>query len=295
MGDLITHRLSLITFSVNTPAVSGPGAAKAKSRFSNFEPRSSPHLHFDVPSPKLTSDFCPLTSEKRRRFSAFTLPKLRERSRAFTLMEMLTVIGIISILLVLLVPAFTTRKSADDVTSAANSIKGLLETARTYAKANNTYVFVGLAEVKASVDSSGPQQAGNGRVAVAAVASKDGTRHFQYLTSGQGTDWTANYNTEAFLVAVGTLQVYENLHFALLNFGPWTATLHLNSNMARSQLGSGASYNLGTSPNSVTPFDWPLGSPLNSGKYRFKKVINFDPQGVARAPAQGEQTGTATA
>jgi len=224
-----------------------------------MECRSSPDSRFDIPSP-------PLTSEERRRFSAFTLPKLRERSRAFTLMEMLTVIGIISILLVLLVPAFTTRKSADDVTSAANGIKGLLETARTYAKANNTYVFVGLVEVKASVTSSGPQQAANGRVAVAAVASKDGTRN-----------WTATN-----LTPIGKLQVYENLHFAGLNFGPWTATLHLNSNMARSQLGSGASYNLGTSPNSVTPFDWPLGSPLNSGKYRFKKVINFDPQGVAR-------------
>jgi hypothetical protein len=34
---------------------------------------------------------------------------------------------------------------------------------------------------------------------------------------------------------------------------------------------------------SVTPFSWPLGSPLNSGyQYRFDRVIYFDPTGVAR-------------
>jgi prepilin-type N-terminal cleavage/methylation domain-containing protein len=239
--------------------VSGARAAKAKFRFSNFEPRSSPHSRFDIPSP-------PLTSEERRRFSGFTL------------MELLTVIVIISILLVLLAPAFTTRKSADDVTSAANGIKGLLDTARTYAKANNTYVFVGLVEVKASVD---PPVAGNGRVAIAVVASKDGARHFQYTKSGQGSDWTAGYNNGANLTAITKLQVYENLHFSGLNFGIWLPLSHPTSNMARpsptpSQT-AGVTYNLGTS-SSVTPFSWPLGS----SQYNFTKVINFDPSGVAR-------------
>ena len=32
----------------------------------------------------------------------------------------------------------------------------------------------------------------------------------------------------------------------------------------------------------MTPFDWPLGTALNAGQYSFRKVINFDPQGVAR-------------
>jgi len=63
--------------------------------------------------------------------------------RAFTLIEMLVVMGIIAILMVLVAPAFTTLKSAGDVTSAAYTIKGVLDTARTYAMANNTYTWVG--------------------------------------------------------------------------------------------------------------------------------------------------------
>src|SRR6267378_8045326 len=65
---------------------------------------------------------------------------------AFTLVELLVVVGIIGLLLVLMAPAFTTIKGGTDVTSAAYTIKGVLDTARTYAKANNTYTWVGLIE-----------------------------------------------------------------------------------------------------------------------------------------------------
>jgi prepilin-type N-terminal cleavage/methylation domain-containing protein len=91
----------------------------------------------------------------------------RERANAFTLLELLIVIGIIALLLVLLAPVFTTIKSGGDVTSAAYTIKGVLDTARTYAKANNTYTWVGFA------GSLGSTVTGN--VALAIVASKDGT------------------------------------------------------------------------------------------------------------------------
>jgi prepilin-type N-terminal cleavage/methylation domain-containing protein len=204
-----------------------------------------------------------------------------ERSSAFTLLELLIVIGIIAVLLVLMVPAFTSLKSAGDVTDAVYGIKGLLENARTYAKANHNYVFVGFAEVDASVSPSvSPQVAGNGRIAVAVVASKDGTRQFNYATSNQGSDWTANYSNGANLIAIGKLQRYENLHFLGVNFGSWLPSAHPNSNMARYQPTSNT-YNLGTS-SSVTPFSWPLGSSLGNGQYNFTAVIIFDPTGIAR-------------
>jgi prepilin-type N-terminal cleavage/methylation domain-containing protein len=218
------------------------------------------------------------------------------RCRAgFTLLELLIVVGIIALLLVLLAPAFTTMKSGSDFTNAVYGIQGVLENARTYAKANRTYVFVGFAEVDSSVDPSVIPQVTTGatpygRVAVAVVASKDGTRHFQYATSNQGSDWQANYADSTkpeyrggHLTPVGKLQRFENLHFMPVDFGPWSPTTYPNSKMARYQP-TGPPYILGNSAStSVTPFTWPLGSPLNSGyQYRFDRVIYFDPTGVAR-------------
>ena len=201
--------------------------------------------------------------------------------RGFTLLELLIVVGIIGLLLALIAPAFTSMKTGADFTNAVYGIQGVLENARTYAKANNTYVFVGLAEVDASTDPSvSPQSAGNGRVAVAVVASKDGTRQINYATSGQDTDWSANYNNGSKLFAVGKLQRYENLHFLGINFGSWTPGDHPNSNMARYQPTSNT-YNLGTS-SAATPFSWPLGSSLGNGQYNFAIVVNFDPTGIAR-------------
>ena len=69
-----------------------------------------------------------------------------ESIRGFTLLELLIVVGIMGLLLVLIAPAFTTIKGGTDVTSAAYTIKGVLDTARTYAKANNTYTWVGFFE-----------------------------------------------------------------------------------------------------------------------------------------------------
>src|SRR4029453_10247992 len=141
-------------------------------------------------------------SSPRRSHGGFRSSKHRSRT-AFTLIELLVVMGIIAILMVLVAPAFTNLKSGSDFTSAVYGIQGLLENARTYAKANHTYVFVGFAEVDPSVDPSVSPQTPSppyGRVVVAAVASKDGTRHFNYATTGQGSDWTANYSNGTHLI-----------------------------------------------------------------------------------------------
>ena len=64
----------------------------------------------------------------------------------FTLIELLVVIAIIILVAAFIVPAFTSIKGAGDVTSAAYTIKGVLDQARTYAIANNTYTWVGFYE-----------------------------------------------------------------------------------------------------------------------------------------------------
>ena len=112
-----------------------------------------------------------VSTPQRERASAFTLPKLRGRVSAFTLLELLIVVGIIGLLMVLIAPAFTTIKGGTDVTSAAYTIKDVLDTARTYAKGKQ-YLHLGwFFEEDVRLE---PHQS-RGQVQVSIVASKDGT------------------------------------------------------------------------------------------------------------------------
>src|SRR5437763_15556419 len=116
-----------------------------------------------------------ILQKQRERVSAFTFAKQRERASAFTLLELLIVMGIIGVLLVLIAPAFTSMKGGTDVTSAAYTIEAVLDTARTYAKANNTYTWVGFYEENSPGPSENPATSGIGRIVMSIVASKDGT------------------------------------------------------------------------------------------------------------------------
>jgi len=202
------------------------------------------------------------------------------RSRGFTLVEMLVVVAIIGIVLTFLTPAFTSIKTANDLTSATNGLAGALERARSYAMANNLYVYVGIAEVNADVavettpQTPAPTTAG-GRVAVVAVAARDGTRGYDLLSTLPDPAWT-NYNRGSELIPLSKLETYENVHLAT-SFG----TPPSDGPMARPPVSG--TYSLGnTACKSVTPFSWPLGTAPGAGQYYFEKVIQFDPQGVAR-------------
>ena len=200
--------------------------------------------------------------------------------QAFSLVEILMVVAIIGIVLAFLTPAFTSIKSANDLTSATNGVAGTLERARTYAMANNLYVYVGITEVNAdvaveTVPQSPAGSTAGGRVAVAVVAVRDGTRGYDLLSSLPDPAWT-NYNSGTGLVPLGKLETYENVHLA-----GSLGTIPGSGSMARPSVSG--SYSLGnTACKSITPFSWPLGTAPGSGQYNFEKVIQFDPQGVAR-------------
>src|SRR5438552_16684220 len=109
------------------------------------------------------------------------LEAIRQRrlTSGFTLIELLVVIGIAILVTALLTPAFTSLKSAGDVTSAAYTIKGVLEQARTYAMANNTYAWVGFYEentTDTTATAVAPPYTGKGRVVLATIYSIDGTK-----------------------------------------------------------------------------------------------------------------------
>src|ERR1700733_6028564 len=70
----------------------------------------------------------------------------RPNGRGFTLIELLVVISVMVVILAMVVPAFNGMKGEGDVTKAVYDVAGVLQTARSYAMANNTYVWVGFYE-----------------------------------------------------------------------------------------------------------------------------------------------------
>ena len=214
--------------------------------------------------------------------------------KAFTLLELMVVMAVIVLVSTFVVPAFTNLKSAGDVASAVYNIGGLLEQARAYAMANSTYVWVGFEEVDASKDPSvNPQTTGIGRIAIAIVASRDGMRGYDITNNGLPNPAWTNYNNGANLVPIDKLVRFENVHMA-----PFFSTIPNSGNTARPTVSSGG-YQLGNTTanpnpgNCVTRFDWPLGSAIGTGQYSFTRVINFDPQGVARIQYSSNTDGIA--
>ncbi len=92
-------------------------------------------------------------------------PQLEIRG-AFSLVELLIVIAIVAVLSSLALPAFNSIRNAGGLTKTANDISGILEQARAYAMAQNTYVWVGFRTSQAN---------GTDMLAVGVIASKTGS------------------------------------------------------------------------------------------------------------------------
>jgi prepilin-type N-terminal cleavage/methylation domain-containing protein len=214
----------------------------------------------------------------------------------FTLLELLIVIAIIAILLVLLAPAFTTIKSGTDVTSAAYTIKGALDTARTYAKANNTYTWVGFFEE--DISSATPGTAGTGRLVMSIVASKDGSNlGADPSSSATGTE---NWIDPTQLTQVGKLVKIDNSHLPLfamcisncggdtfdmrpvLQLDPFVGYNASRFGELNAPAPNTAPYD--TTNNGLTkfPFQYPVGNPAPTPQYRFRRTLRFNPRGECR-------------
>ncbi len=210
--------------------------------------------------------------------SSFKLQTSRRRSRAivrrrgaFTLMEMMVVMGIIATLMALLAPAFTTIKGGTDVTSTAYTIKGALDQARTYAKANNTYTWVGFYEENVSNPSPNSVTPKVGRVLISIVASNDGTTIYDPSSPLKITTTK--------LAQVGKLIKIENVHLTTFTANPSGigSTFDTRPNVP-------SAYRIGDTapPSSLTPFQYPVANPEPTAQYTFVKAVQFSPSGEAR-------------
>ncbi len=196
------------------------------------------------------------------------------------------VVAAIVVMTSLSIPAFNAIRSETDFTSEVYDVAGMLNQARSYAVANDTYVLAGIVEVSGAQDSSAsPQVTGTGRIAMATIASKSGTRPYQSLLgTGSLASWgTSGYGTGGAFQAVTNLMVLQNIHLVDLRN---SALLPAQSgNMARPTVS--AYYNLSNANGTAsTQFAWPPGIEISSTnpqpQYIFARVIEFDPQGSAR-------------
>jgi prepilin-type N-terminal cleavage/methylation domain-containing protein len=202
-------------------------------------------------------------------------PTLHAKARcAFTLLELLIVVGIIALLMVLVAPAFTSIKGGTDVTSAAYTIKGALDTARTYAKANNTYTWVGFYEEDVSQPSTTPATAGTGRLVASIVASKDGTMLYTIPLGGSFT-LDASPNQTA-LIQISKLVKIDNLHLKTFS-APTSTPPPLDTFDTRPAPTPTAQVGDTTPATPYLSFHYPVGNP--SPQYTFAKVIQFSPHG----------------
>lgn len=95
--------------------------------------------------------------------------------QGMSLIELLIVIAIVGLMAGVAVPALSNMNGAGKLTSAAYTIQGAIDQARTYAVANNTYTWVGIYEEDGSQPSQIPAKSGVGRMVISVVASQDGT------------------------------------------------------------------------------------------------------------------------
>jgi prepilin-type N-terminal cleavage/methylation domain-containing protein len=209
----------------------------------------------------------------------FSSDKRYGSSHAFSLLELLVVIGIMGMLFALSGPIVSALKGAGDLGKASGDIGGIFEQARSYAMANNTYVYVGVQEVDQITPTA---NSGIGRIALAAVASRTGMR--PYPVANRPTNLPV-----ANITPLGKARYFENLH--ITNAGSLTQGTNMTSRPGRpgSSIPSASVINLVPSMSgnaaAKTTFQWPISG---AAQYNFTNmVVEFSPQGTAAIQTNG--------
>ena len=196
---------------------------------------------------------------------------------------MLAVLGVVTLLLGLIVPAVTSVKGGRDTMAAAYDLTGQLETARNYAISNHTYTWIGFYE-QAYGNSSAPTSAampaypGVGHVTIGIVYSKDGTN--------------LDDNTSTAVLPLASLgQVGNIVHLYGVHLTALDAPVAANStDPASINTLQGRPYQIDLAAQDHATFEQTLISsdspdaasrPFTAQGYTFYKTIRFNPRGEA--------------
>jgi len=109
----------------------------------------------------------------------------RQPIQAFSILELLLVMGILALLASVATMAFNSVRGAGALSKTGQDIAGILEQARAYAMAHNTYVWVGLKNGNAdtltigvAASTNGESQPANPDAAAGDISQLDRTRNF---------------------------------------------------------------------------------------------------------------------
>jgi len=195
----------------------------------------------------------------------------RPNNKGFTLVELLSVVGIMAILIGITVPSIPGLKGSKDTTKAASDIAGILEYARTQAMAGNTYTWVGFFEEDPTVTATTPQTKGKGQLVIAVVSSSDGTNLSTELANsklpGSSTPTTGSLTQISKILRIPNIHVDTSIStLGTIPFPTTTAAItpYEVDPTAANQSG--------------TTFDFPF---TGAAQYNFSQIIQFNPQGDA--------------
>lgn len=200
------------------------------------------------------------------------------RQAAFTLVELILVIGIMAVLMIFIGPAVTGLRNARNITDAAYSIKDLLELARNHALLNTTYTWVGFFEENGAASPTNPATAGSGRLVVSCVAAKEGTSVYQQPIVNPVAPMDATK-----LIQVSKLTRLDNIHLRTFTNGTGNGTDTFTGRPAiPGTAPDNAKIGDSSPPASLRPFQYPVGSASAPAQYTFTKIIQFSPRGECR-------------
>ncbi len=217
----------------------------------------------------------------------------------FTLVELLSVLAIITVLSGILLISLPSIKGSRDLTKSATMLAGALEQARTYALANNTYAWVGFFEEDGSMNSTTPATTGIGRLVISLVASQDGTRYSDNVISASppapsafGTDASATSSNKVVLAQLSPLLKLDGIHMVANNGTGGGNNPPRPVVLPAYQVGDPAgqppdnmtglfAVHVGCAGSNPTTFTYPLSvaGTTQTTQYTFAKIIEFNPQG----------------